>query len=120
MNSSATSSQAQIPQPPYSNANSHSSATSPLPFSPPIETVTATAPQDEEIAQHPAPVLMTLLLLIPGAFFLLFSLMLVLFADNGILTLSWDAGYWIVYFILSLPLLIFGWRSLIKRSGDEG
>lgn len=53
-------------------------------------------------------------LLLSGSVFFLFSVALGLFSHHGIFTLHWDASYWFVYTILAVPLLLFGWRSLMK------
>jgi hypothetical protein len=57
---------------------------------------------------------LSLFCLTSGAVLFLFSMVLVLFADNGALTLQWDASLWFVYLIVSLPALFFGWRFLQK------
>ncbi|MBS0622182.1 MAG: hypothetical protein JSR80_04400 [Verrucomicrobia bacterium] len=54
----------------------------------------------------------SLLLLLPGAFFLLFAFLLLLFAKEGLLSLEWKAKYWWIYLSLSIPMLYFGWRFL--------
>ncbi|MGE3954110.1 MAG: hypothetical protein AB7F31_02790 [Parachlamydiales bacterium] len=53
-----------------------------------------------------------LLLLLPGIFFLLFGLVLVLFSHDGELTMRWNARYWFVYLLIAMPMLYFGWRTL--------
>lgn len=53
-------------------------------------------------------------LLLAGSVFFLFSIALGLFSNNGVFTLRWDATYWFIYTLLALPLLFFGWRSLMK------
>ena len=54
-------------------------------------------------------------LLLSGSVFFLFSMALGLFSNNsGLLTLQWDGSYWYVYTALALPLLLLGWRSLMK------
>jgi hypothetical protein len=53
-----------------------------------------------------------MLLLLPGAFFLLFGAILILFSSEGVLTLRWNAHYWAFYLAVALPLLYFGWRAL--------
>ena len=56
----------------------------------------------------------TVALLLTGSVFFLFSMALVLFSRNDVLTLQWDGSYWYIYTFLALPLLFFGWRSLMK------
>lgn len=57
-----------------------------------------------------------LLMLIAGSVFFLFGCMLLLFSENGLFTLSWNASIWYIYLGLSVPLLFFGWRTLQKLS----
>lgn len=59
-------------------------------------------------------VTLSLVFLLCGSVFFLFSLALGLFSHNGVFTLQWDANYWFIYTILAVPLLFFGWRSLMK------
>lgn len=51
-------------------------------------------------------------LLSAGSLALLFSLLLLLFAVDGHLTLQWEGEYWYVYALLSIPLLALGWKLL--------
>ena len=53
-----------------------------------------------------------LFFLLPGAIFLLFSLLLVFFSSDGVLTLQWSSRTWYLYFVASLPLFYFGYRLL--------
>ena len=53
-------------------------------------------------------------LLLAGSVFFLFSVALALFSTNWVFILQWDATIWFVYTILSLPLLFFGWKALMK------
>jgi len=55
-----------------------------------------------------------LVFLLSGAVFFLFGIVLVLFSTNGVFTLRWDATTWFFYSIVSVPLLILGWRCLSK------
>lgn len=57
--------------------------------------------------------------LLSGSVFLIFSIALHLFSVNGTLTLKWNSSYWPVYFFLSIPLLLFGWRSLESSEEEE-
>ena len=52
------------------------------------------------------------LLLLPGVVFFLFGLVLLLFSDEGALTLTWSQNLAIFYFLGSLPLIFLGWRAL--------
>jgi hypothetical protein len=62
---------------------------------------------------------MPLLMLLPGAFFFLFAMLLLLFSEDGLLTLSWQAKHWFVYFLVAMPLLYLGWRSLNRVTEPE-
>lgn len=53
-----------------------------------------------------------LIFLTTGLIFLFFAAMLLLFSENGKLTLQWDGDYWYAYGILALPLLFLGWKYL--------
>ena len=53
-------------------------------------------------------------LLLGGSVFFMFSLALALFSTNGILTLHWNGEIWFVYALLAVPMLLLGWRSLMK------
>lgn len=53
-----------------------------------------------------------LLFLTTGLISLFFALILVLFSENGTLTLQWNADFWYVYAIAAFPLLFLGWRYL--------
>jgi hypothetical protein len=44
----------------------------------------------------------------------LFGLLMVLFSHKGVMVLKWDARLWFLYVFASIPLLIFGYRSLSK------
>ncbi len=46
-----------------------------------------------------------------GATLLLFSLCLLLFSKNGVLTISWDAGWWPLFALLSGGLLYISFRT---------
>lgn len=59
-------------------------------------------------------VILPLVLLLAGSMLFLFGLALILFSHKGRFTLSWDATYWFAYFIVSIPFLYFGWKSLDK------
>jgi hypothetical protein len=55
-----------------------------------------------------------ILLFALGAQLFLFALLMLLFSDKGQLVLKWDAKLWFVYLLSSVPLLIFGYRSISK------
>lgn len=106
----------------YQPASSSSSA----PPAPPYmrqeapQEAAATTLQEEEASPRDASfiefknVLWAVSLLLTGSVFLLFATTLALFSHNGVLTLQWNADAWIVYLILALPCLFFGWKSWSK------
>lgn len=53
-----------------------------------------------------------LVLLLSGSVFFLFGIALLLFSHNGVFTLQWNSSNWYLFFILGLPMLFYGWRSL--------
>lgn len=57
--------------------------------------------------------ILPLLFLLVGATFLVFSMMLYFFSKDGYLVMKWNASYWFIYLIFSLPLLYIGWRTLL-------
>ena len=56
--------------------------------------------------------LLPLILLLSGSVFLLFGLALLMFEENGVFYLEWDASWWYAYLLIALPALLFGWRFL--------
>lgn len=79
----------------------------------------------EEIEEEPASALVqeseepkgsygTIILLTFGAQLLLLGLFMLIFSSQGTLTLQWDARFWYFYVLASVPLLIFGIKSLNK------
>lgn len=68
--------------------------------------------QLSESTRQMQAITMPLVLLLTGSIFLLFGIVLVLFSQNGVFTLHWDANYWFIYLGISVPLLFFGWRAL--------
>jgi hypothetical protein len=52
------------------------------------------------------------LLLLPGIVFFLFGLVLLLFSEEGVLTLSWNQNLAVFYFLASLPLMYIGWKAI--------
>lgn len=63
-------------------------------------------------------VVMSISLLLGGSVFFLFSMALVLFSTNGVLTLHWDGNVWFIYTLLAVPMLFLGWRSLMKLDNE--
>lgn len=59
-------------------------------------------------------VTITIVSLLTGVVFLLFGTILLLFAHDGVLNLTWDGRYWYIYLLIGIPLLIYGWRQLMS------
>ena len=57
-------------------------------------------------------VMAPILLISTGSILCLLALFLALFSQNGELVLKWDARFWFLYLLASLPFLIFGYRAL--------
>lgn len=55
----------------------------------------------------------TILMTLAAQLFLLGLLMLI-FSKNGVLMLKWDARLWFLYILSSVPLAIFGYKSVSK------
>lgn len=58
----------------------------------------------------------SLLLILPGATFALFGLLLLLFSKNGTLILHWKTSVAYFYFFGAALLLALGWRMLKKKA----
>lgn len=56
----------------------------------------------------------TIILLTLGAQLLLLGLFMLLFSNRGEFVLKWDARFWYFYVLASIPLFIFGVKSLNK------
>lgn len=61
-------------------------------------------------------ILLPLVFLISGLMLFLFGIALALFSNHGALVLRWDASYWFLYFLISAPMLFFGWKTLNQLS----
>ena len=83
--------------------------------SPKIEAQSPTPTEEEPSETDPKSVILSFAFLLVGAALALFSLVLWLFADKtGHLNLRWNAQYWYIYLLLSLPLLYLGWKATQK------
>lgn len=51
-------------------------------------------------------------LLSAGSLALLFGILMLVFSQHGEFTLRWNGEYWYFYLLLSVPMLLFGWRAL--------
>ncbi|MCH9630180.1 MAG: hypothetical protein S4CHLAM37_01740 [Chlamydiia bacterium] len=60
-----------------------------------------------------------LLFLAIGVNLLTLGLLLFFFADQGRVVLEWNSYFWFVYCILSIPLLMFGWKLLQASAPEE-
>lgn len=98
-----------IPQPPYAKVNSVSEMECSAPFHEKKEEIKE---ESEEITAFSTKrEMIALLLLLPGVVFFLFGLALILFSNEGILTLQWNQNVAYFYFIGCAPLLYLGWRA---------
>jgi ribosomal protein L40E len=66
--------------------------------------------REEETASF-SPILMALL----GSNLLILGLMQCFFSEDGFLRLEWNAQYWFIFCLTSLPLLYFGMRKTEKK-----
>lgn len=82
-------------------------------------------PANEEEANEEEPVskgyLIPMSLMIVGSQLLTFALLIALFSSRGVLTLEWKTSTAVLFFILSIPLLTFGfkWLDLAKKGGSD-
>lgn len=56
--------------------------------------------------------------LLSGSLFFLFGFLMLLFSIDGWFTLQWNANYWYIYLLISVPLLYFGWQTLENIKED--
>jgi hypothetical protein len=107
--------------PPYRIGSNESS----IPRSPYASQQEAQKPEEVEIGQpadksSEAPlddfkrVFWALVLLLSGSVFFLFGLVLVLFSTDGVFTLRWDGTLWFIYSLVSIPMLLLGWKAFSK------
>ena len=71
-------------------------------------------PKDEPSEESEKNMIGPTILFTLGAQLFLLGFMMVLFSHNGTFTLKWDARLWFLYLLASIPLLIFGYRSILK------
>lgn len=64
----------------------------------------------------PRLILLSLITFMGGSFFIIFGLLLLLFAHDSPLVLSWEGDKWWLYILLGIPLMIWGWRYSQKIS----
>ncbi len=70
--------------------------------------------QEEESQEESRGSYGPIILLTLGAQLFLLGVFMLLFSTNGTFVLKWDARFWYFYLLTSIPLLIFGFRSLKK------
>lgn len=57
--------------------------------------------------------------LMVGSLLFVFSLFLLFFSEDGYLTLKWDASFWFVYLLVSVPVIILGFKYSKNRSSSN-
>jgi len=75
----------------------------------------ATDSQERPLTQQTANwkmIMAPLFFLLSGSVFFLFGFLMLLFSNNGLFTLQWNANYWYLYLLVSVPFLYFGWHTL--------
>lgn len=60
--------------------------------------------------------ILAFLLLFSGSLFTLFSLVLLLFSQDGVLVLRWNSYLWPLFTLFAIPLFFFGWGCLQKSA----
>lgn len=68
--------------------------------------------QKEEVKLDDTNNLLSTILFWVGVNILVFSLILLFFSKDGFLHLKWNASYWYLYSLISLPLLYFGFKGI--------
>ncbi len=74
--------------------------------------------QNETAEQESTNPLFPILLLSLGSNFFLLGLIQFFFSKGGFLRLEWDASYWFIYALISLPLLFLGFKK--SKNFSEG
>lgn len=96
-------------------------------ITPEVEETTATHPKIEELElkahlvsfeQLKQDVFPTLFLM-SGSVFFLFGVILLLFSQEGSLTLQWNGNHWIYFLALGIPFLCYGWKCLQQIHLDK-
>jgi membrane protein implicated in regulation of membrane protease activity len=54
-----------------------------------------------------------------GSIFFLFGVVLILFSQNGTLTLQWQGQDGIYFLLFAIPLIIFGWKFLQQLETND-
>lgn len=65
--------------------------------------------------------LFPLLFLMMGSVFFLFGVVLLLFSENGTLTLRWQGNDGLYFLFFAFPLILFGWKFLqnLEENNEE-
>jgi hypothetical protein len=63
--------------------------------------------------------LFPILFLMMGSIFFLFGIVLILFSQNGTLTLQWQGQDGIYFLFFAIPLIIFGWKFLQQLETND-
>lgn len=102
-----------IPQPPYAKVMSQDHSVSEKEWKAPLHEKKEEVEEesDERTTFSTKREMVALLLLLPGVVFFLFGLALILFSNEGILTLQWNQNVAYFYFMGCAPLLYLGWRA---------
>lgn len=116
----------ETPIPPYKLVNASQEAAIPLAPYAAVDEEASDKEVEEESNEAPVEdstkeddskrVILVLALLLAGSLFFIFGFALFLFSDEGYLSLHWNAAYWFVYLLLSLPMLYLGFRFLNRLS----
>ena len=64
--------------------------------------------------------LFPILFLMMGSLFFLFGIVLLLFSQNGTLTLQWQGHDGFYFLLLAIPLIVFGWKFLQQLEEKNG
>ena len=78
------------------------------------ETAAVISEKEEESGESFYRMAGVIALFAAGIQLFLFSALLLLFSHEGILVLKWSSRFWFLYFFASIPLLFFGYRSVMK------
>lgn len=108
--------------PPYAPHDVHSGSIPPSPYTSYEETprdhlkeaVQSIEEQEPSLDEFKQTV-QAVTLLLGGSVFFIFGLALMLFSSpDGVFVLRWDGTLWFMYTLVSIPLLLLGWRALLR------
>ena len=104
-----------IPEPPYSLPHSEGKYTLPENDWKSMTHVSKPKEEDQEkMVSRMRYTMVSLVMLTTGFFFLMFTLVLLLFSHEGMLTLQWNGYYWPLYLIAAGTLLYYGRKYLYR------